>query len=144
MAVIDTSRRHYQRLFEREDPPPHPVDHLVEQMPDVANVDREVIALSSDLRTGRRDRSSMEQWIAYEDLRFRQRTLREERFFDIGFEMGRLAGLAESREVDGPPGTRWLRDRLTEILLNSRIPSAHALAALLDAARALVLLKPRR
>jgi hypothetical protein len=84
-------------------------------------------------------RRDQERWTAYEDLRFLQRSTREERFFDVGYEMGRLEGRTAWREAARAPGVRALKRSIQRAVTTSAASRADALAALLDAARALVL-----
>jgi hypothetical protein len=139
MGVVDVSRRHYQRLFERAGEQNHPADELVEQMPDVRAADKATRALAAEVGKAEPAMRAPERWAEYEDAQFHQRTLREERFFDVGFEMGLVAGLAEAREASVGLEVESLRRQVHEIVVASSLPPARVAAVLLDAARALVL-----
>jgi hypothetical protein len=76
---------------------------------------------------------------AYEDLRFLQRCKREERLFDVGYEMGRLDRFGTSREAARASGVRAIRRSIRGVVITSSASRADAIAALLDAARALAL-----
>jgi hypothetical protein len=137
MSVIEPSVGHYERLRdERVDD--HPVDQIVLSFPDVAEIDRAARAAARALgaRVGRIDQ---ELWMKYEDLRLAQRALHEERFFDVGFELGRLAGVAAGHEMAGLREVHDLRLHLEQAVIRTRVNRDQALWALLDVTRALVL-----
>jgi hypothetical protein len=139
MGVIATTKRHYQRLFERDEELEHPADELVYQMPDVIAADQAARTLSAELSGSELAHRSAGRWAEYEDARFHQRALHEERFFDVGYEMGRLAGLAESRDAAVGLDVESLGRQVQEVVVASQLPPARVAAVLLDAARALVL-----
>jgi hypothetical protein len=139
MGVIDTTKRHYQRFFERDWEREHPADELVQQIPEVMAADQAARALSTELGGSELALRAADRWVEYEDARFHQRALHEERFFDVGYEMGRLAGLAESRDAGWGVEVESLGRQVHEVVVASQLPPARVAAVLLDAARALVL-----
>jgi hypothetical protein len=139
MGVIDTTKRHYQRFFERDGDLDHPADNLVNEMPEVRAADQAAQAISVELCGSDMALRAAERWVEYEDARFHQRALHEERFFDVGYEMGRLAGLAESRDAGWGVEVESLGRQVHEVVVASQLPPARVAAVLLDAARALVL-----
>ena len=137
MAGIDASKRHYRDLAASIEADNHVADEVVDAMPDVEEVDRAVREAAGEMADSER-RRSQESWLAYEDLRFAQRTLREERFFDVGFEMGLLAGAAGLREALGNPIAEPLRRDILKRASAARLPVNHVAAVLIEAARALL------
>lgn len=91
MPLIDFDRRHYQAILDRRPADAdHPIDVLISRLPDVAELDDAVRQAAHELRDPAA-RESEQRWIQYEDLRHLQRAAREERMFDVGFELGRVA-----------------------------------------------------
>jgi hypothetical protein len=136
-SLVDLSVGHYERLRDdRADD--HPVDQIVLSFPDVAEIDRAARAAAKALGAQVRQ-VDQELWMTYEDLRLSQRALHEERFFDVGFELGRLAGVAAAHEMAGVREVHDLRLHLEQAVLRTRVSRDQALWALLDVTRALVL-----
>ena len=143
MSGIDLTRRHYEAMVGPHDSQ-HPVDVAVGALPEVRDVDARARAQS--LRMARADvRATNDAWICYDDLRLLQRSIRQERFFDAGFEHGLLAGRAEARRhaarEGGPAHTRAreaLAAALRTAVLRAPLPRQTQVAVLLELARALV------
>ena len=145
MSAIDLSRRHYEAMVGPHDSQ-HPVDVAVAALPEVRDVDARARAQS--LRMARADlRATNDAWICYDDLRLLQRSIRQERFFDAGFEHGLLAGRAEAQRLAGraaPDGeaARTLAAVLRSAVLFAPLPRQTQVAVLLELARALVMDPP--
>src|SRR5206468_998488 len=123
----------------------HPVDRLVSRMPDVRRVDRAARVVAARFRSQVRD-DLQEMWIKYEDLRLAQCGVREERFFDVGYEFGHLAGAAESHCRRQLPALKSLRKAVERALAASPATPVDAAVVLLATARALLVKNgsPRR
>jgi hypothetical protein len=144
MPPVDFSRRHYEAVAGPRPPDDHPVDTAVAAVREVRQAD------AGARRQGRRMRrvevrADQTEWVRYEDLLLAQRCIRQERFFDAGYQYGLLAGRAESSAVRarGAPARRAreagrLGGELRRALMMSRLPHEAALAVLLELARALV------
>jgi hypothetical protein len=84
--------------------------------------------------------SDQRAYVHYEDLRLAQRLLREEMFFDAGFEHGRLAGRAESRAASSAtPANRKLARKVELAAISAGLPRETTVALLLEISRALIL-----
>jgi hypothetical protein len=139
MPPIDLDRRHYQAILERRTvDQDHPIDLLISRLPDVVEIDRTLREVAHQMHDPVA-RTSQERWIEYEDLRLLQRTVRQERFFDAGFEFGRVAGVTESSFVGNDEGVSEFRDFLRDTVLRAPLSREWAIAVLLEMARALVL-----
>src|SRR4051812_18184201 len=142
MPPIDLDRRHYQAILDRrvvDDD--HPIDLLIARLPEVVEIDRTLRELASEMHDPAA-RRSQERWMEYEDLRLLQRSIREERFFDVGFEFGRIAGITEDQLLKGADEGREFRELLRDAILKSRTSRAWAVAVLLETARALAVERP--
>jgi hypothetical protein len=142
MSPIDMSRRHYDSLGSRAREEGHPVDRLVCALPEIARIDRAVRELTD--RIGRTTgQCESKRWRQMVDLRVTQLCAHEERYFDVGYELGRLAGLGEASSVSVSTEVLDLTRLLAEAVALSAIPDEQASVALLDIARGL-LLRPRK
>src|SRR4051812_38188195 len=102
MSPVDLSRRHYDAMVGPHDVV-HPVDAAIAALPEVKDIDAR--ARTQALRMARPEvRATNAAWIEYDDLRLLQRSVRQERFFDAGFEHGLLAGRAEAQRLAGRAG----------------------------------------
>jgi hypothetical protein len=139
MSSIDTTRRHYRDLLESNQVEgEHPADRIVADLPEVHEVDEAIRTMSADMRKSVMRRRSMASWTEYEDLRFQQRCIREERFFDVGYEMGTLAAIAQHRAFEqGAEATILLRE-LQRVLVASSLSVVEQAAVLLGIAQALL------
>jgi hypothetical protein len=143
MSPVDISRRHYRAMAkpELED---HPVDLLVAADDDLTAVGREV-RLAAARMNDPTFRADQENWIRYQDLLVWEKETRDERFFDCGYEFGRVAGLAECLSAAGrageldAPNVHAFRQDLRTLVLTAPLKLDLAMAALLEVARALVL-----
>jgi hypothetical protein len=147
MSPVDLSRRHYQAMAPAPDGEDHPVDRLLAADEDLVTVEREV-RLAAARMNDPVLRADQDHWIRYEDLLVWAKETRDERFFDCGYEFGRVAGLAESLsaggrdgELDAPSVQAFRRD-VRKLVLTAPIKLDVAMAALLEVARALVLERP--
>lgn len=132
-------RRHYRALLESEHAEgEHPADRLVADLPDVREVDAAVRAMSAEMSRSVEQRQSITSWTEYEDLRFQQRCVREERFVDVGYEMGCEAGIAQyGAFADGPDPT-VVRRQVHRVLVSSELSRIEREVVLLEFARALL------
>jgi hypothetical protein len=127
--------RRYQELDGAED---HPVDAAIRKIRRIASIDRKVLALS---RHWQEQVDHPDAYAHYEDLRFFQRCVREEAFFDAGFEEGKLVGIARSvanSRTATAEGHR-LATGVFQAVRTAKLPHAHIAAVLLELARAFVL-----
>lgn len=139
MSAIDMAARHYRRLMEPERTErDHPADRLVASSPHVAAIDHAVRTKATEMSSSVAQRSSTALWTEYEDLRFQQRCLREERFFDLGFEMGRLAGIADDDSLVGEPEASELRTHVLRIIVSTGLPRETLATVMLEVARSLL------
>jgi RNA-splicing ligase RtcB len=135
----ESMARHYRALLESEHTEgEHPADRLVADLPDVREVDQAARAMSAEMSRSVARRQSITSWTEYEDLRFQQRSVREERFFDVGYEMGWEAGIAQySAFADGPDAT-VVRQQVHRALVSSDLSRIERAMVLLEVARALL------
>jgi hypothetical protein len=142
MPPVDLDRRHYQAILDRRTiGDDHPIDLLIARLPEIATIDQTLHEFAREMHVPT-VRRAQERWIEYEDLRLLQRTIRQERFFDVGFEFGRIAGITEDQFVSKVEGLRELRDVLRDVVLQSGTARTWAVAVLLETARALALDRP--
>lgn len=141
MSPLDLTKRHYDRLLDQVTDGDHPVDELVARMPDVAAVDDAARALAATVEQ-RQPRAAEALWNEYEDLRLQQRSLHEERFFDVGFELGRVAGISEFGEALASAQTQNLVLAVRMTVVRSGVRRDLAVVSLLALARALLLGEP--
>jgi hypothetical protein len=138
---------HFRRLRPPAGDEDHPVDRLVAALPEVRAVDRRARRIAGRLGADARARANAAAWIRYDDLRLLQRTVRQEAYFDAGWELGSVAGAAASlgREAGGSAAQRdaALADELglavTRLAVTTPLDRDHAAAVLLEIARALIL-----
>jgi hypothetical protein len=138
MKPIDTHKRHYRDLScpTGDDTDEHPVDRIVGALPEVTALDDAAREMATQMAAPGADRSSDEWWAECEDLRFQQRALREERFFDVGYEVGRLAGIAEVGTFEARDEVDGTRRRVLRVLVQSRLSRHEAAALIVEIARA--------
>ena len=139
MSRVESMRRHYRALLESEQTEgQHPADRLVADLPDVYEVDEAARAMSAQMGQSEALRRSVASWTEYEDLRFQQRCVREERFFDVGYEMGWEAGIAQfggfARDRDATIAHRQVH----RVLVSSDLSRTERALVLLEVARALL------
>ena len=139
MSRVESMRRHYQALLEPEHAEgEHPADRLVADLPDVREVDAAARAMSAEMTRSVEQRQSLASWTEYEDLRFQQRSVREERFFDVGYEMDWEAGIARyGAFADGPEAT-VVRRQVHRVIVSSDLSRIERAVVLLEVARALL------
>jgi hypothetical protein len=141
---IDFTRSHYRRIGGERDEA-HPIERAVAAVPEVREVDARARAQAKRMRRPSA-RADAAEWVRHEDLRLLQRTVRQERFFDAGFEHGLVAGRTESLRATataatgpGADAVAELADLVRETLLDSPVPCALTIAVLLELAHALTL-----
>lgn len=136
MAIPDLTKRYYREIGQRsaKHTPEHSIDAIVDRIPQIEAVDRAASEFAAAMRSARARRSDA-SWIDYEDLRLLQRTLRQERFFDVGYAMGRLAGIVAAQESLSPRATE-LRLSILNLAATVDLRADDVLFVLLDAARA--------
>jgi hypothetical protein len=141
MSPMDVTRRHYEALGERAKEEGHPVDRLVYALPEIERIGRAVRKLTNKIGRAMAE-GQAKRWRQLADLRVSQLCLHEERFFDVGFELGRLAGFGDASTASAGPEVEDLTRLLREAVALSSVPHDEAAGALLDVARGLVL-RPR-
>jgi hypothetical protein len=110
----------------------------VADIPDVGEVDEAALVMSGEMSRSAVRRQSITSWTEYEDLRLQQRCVREERFVDVGYEMGREAGIAQyGAFADGPDAT-VVRRQVHRMLVSSDLSRPERALVLLEVARALL------
>jgi hypothetical protein len=116
----------------------HPVDAIIDAVPAIAARARRLRRLCDQIGKQVTDRSS---YIRYEDLRLEQQIDREELFFDAGHARGEILGRQQSLEAAASSTAkgRALARAIATAALASELPRAHAVAVVLESARALVL-----
>jgi hypothetical protein len=136
---MDTTKRYYRELLDSDRVEgEHPVDRLVAELPEVRDIDEAARAGAAEMSKSAARRRSATYWAEYEDLRFRQRCVREERFFDVGYEMGRLAGIAEYGAFADSRSSVSLRRQVHRVLVSSPLSCAEKAMNLLEVARAFI------
>jgi hypothetical protein len=150
MPPVDFTRRHYESIAGPRPPDDHPVDKAVAAVREVRQADARARGQARRMRRAE-VRADPAGWVRYQDLLLAQRCIRQERFFDAGFQYGLLAARAESSSLRarGVPARRAreagrLGGDLRRAVMTSRLPREAAVAVLLELARALVLDAPAR
>jgi hypothetical protein len=117
---------------------PHPVDLIIDEIPQVRALDRKLIRLARRVQQQVRDPKG---YVRYEDLRAEQRCMREQVFFDAGHAQGRIDGVVESLDssVKLNRDARAFARRVQVARLSSRLSSERVVAVLMELARGLVL-----
>ena len=136
-------RDHYAEA----DPPgnndAHPVDILVDNLPEIVARRRKLTKMVKDVQRQVPDQMA---FIKLMDAKFEYTTRREQLYFDVGYERGHFAGLAESSAATGTsdPGVREFQRQLFLAVASAKLPKHKTAAALLDVARAVVLASRKR
>ena len=133
--------RHYSELLPRDTEGRHPVDDAVYRMREVRVIDRAVRSAWANLRQRMPD-DLADLWIKYEDLRLCQRAIHDERFFDVGFEMGQDAAAGRRSRRPRSPKIRSLGDAVAKLVVASDAPAVAAAITLLE--RTIAVLTKRR
>ncbi len=115
---------------------PVDVDKFVDQLPAIERLARRVRTLVKRIDDRITDR---DLWVAYSDALFALRLERESRFFEFGYEYGRLAGRAETAQSQRDQTTRTFARQLREAVVASGLPRVTAVVLLLETARALAI-----
>jgi hypothetical protein len=132
-------RRHYRALLEGEHAEgEHPADQLVADLPDVRAVNEPARAMSAEMSRSVARRQAIASWTKYEDLRFQQRCVREERFVDVGYEMGWEAGIAQFGGFARGRDATVARRQVHRVLVSSDLSRTERALVLLEVARALL------
>ena len=121
----------------------HPVDTVIDRIPNIATVDRKVVDLSRRWPNEVRD---AEGYRNYEDFRVKQRVLREEAFFDAGHREGFLGGVL-SKSLNASANlnsdSRAFARKIQIARIGSKLPAEQSVAvAAFEITRALVLGRP--
>lgn len=144
MSSKDRMGRHYWELLGSDEVEgEHPADRIVADLPDVRMVDDRVRAMSAEMSGSEERRRSAASWTEYEDIRFWQRCVHEERFFDVGFEMGWEAGVAQYGTFDQAPQVLSLRRDMHRVLVSCSLSEIEKAMILVETARSF-LCSPRR
>jgi hypothetical protein len=127
--------RRYARL---QGDDPHPVDVLIDKLPQVRALDGKLVRLSRRVRRQIRD---VRGYVRYEDLRGAQRTRPEEAYYDCGHERGRVDGVVESlnASIKVNAKAQSFASMVTTAQLMSKLSPEAIVAALLELARGMVL-----
>jgi hypothetical protein len=116
----------------------HPIDLLIESLPGMAARRLRVVRLREVVQ---RQVQGKLDFVRYEDARTEFTTLREQAYYNLGFERGRLAGLAESSAATGTsdPAVRAFQGLVCTAVAEVKLPKAKLVAVLIDVARAVAL-----
>jgi hypothetical protein len=116
----------------------HPVDTIIDRIPQIATLDRD---LARQARRWAGEVRDVQGFNHFEDRRLSQRTLREEAFFDAGHEHGRTRGRAESLSASMATNpAAWEVARAIYLsALGWRLRGPRLVAVLLELARAVAL-----
>jgi hypothetical protein len=117
----------------------HPVDFLIDSIPEIARRRRRLVRMAKRWQHEVVDERA---FIAYEDLRLEYFTLREQLYFNAGFERGRLAGRADSADL--ATSTRAFAHQLGLAVATADLPQPHIAAAMIEVAKAVMLGLPLR
>ena len=115
---------------------PVDVDKFVDQLPAIERLARRVRTLVKRIDDRITDR---DLWVAYSDALFALRLERESRYFEFGYEYGRLAGEPRQRSREGTKLVRTFARQLREAVVASGLPRVTAVVLLLETARALAI-----
>jgi hypothetical protein len=128
--------RGYDSLDTQNDP--HVVDTIIDKIPQVRALDRNLVRLSKRVQGDVRD---VKRYIGFEDLRLEQRTLRERLYFDAGHQQGRVDGIVESLDssIRVSREARGYARQIHIARIASGLTAVRAIAVLLELARGLVL-----
>lgn len=121
----------------------HPVDLLIEELPGMAAQRRNVARLRQLVE---RQVGGQIAFIRYEDARTNFAARREQTYFNLGYDRGHLAGLAESSAVSGTSAAavRAFQGHVRSAVAQAKLPKTTVAAALMDVARAVVLVSRGR
>jgi hypothetical protein len=108
------------------------VDRQVDKASQVVKLAARVAKLGRAIQARHPDPMS---FVRYVDLRLQLQSLREERYFDLGFARGQLSGSVATARAEAQG--RALAEAVGRLLLTSALPRQVALQALLDVARGL-------
>jgi hypothetical protein len=118
----------------------HPIDVLIGELPEIASRRRKLSRMEKKVQSQVHDHVF---FVRYVDCKTEYTTLREQLYFNAGFERGLLAGRAESRAANA--AARALAHQIELLVATHDMPLPDAAAALLGVARAMVLgLQQRR
>ena len=116
----------------------HPVDATVTRRLPQRKLGRRIRELSDRVLSALGDRRDL--WIDLEELMNRRHAEREEAYFDLGHELGVVAGRSEGhRALDDrcSPSAHRLADHVRAIAVHTDVSPAERVTALLEAAWAL-------
>jgi len=127
--------KHYDALQAGES---HPVDDLVSRIPQIAALDRRLLRESRRWQERVADKRA---FISFMDARLTQRVLRQEAYFDVGFEHGRIEGIAASlnASIRSDAATRTLVRAVRTAAMSTDLDRSRIATVLLELARAFVL-----
>jgi hypothetical protein len=118
----------------------HPVDLIIESLPRMAALRRKIMRLRQIVQ---RQVQRPLDFIRYEDARtdFTSRTQRA--YYNLGYERGRFAGLADSSAATGTsdPMMRAFQTQVCSAVAESELARSKVITALIDIARAVLLEK---
>ena len=132
--------------MERELPEEHPIDATVERRIPQRKLRRRMREAGERLMQALGERRGL--WMRLEELLGLYHSRREETYFNLGYDHGVAAGRVEGlRALDNQtsPDAQSLADQLRELAIQADVSRTEKVAALLEAAWALVLdLSPNR
>jgi hypothetical protein len=126
---------HYERT--RVDSKEHPADVVIGNLPKIKRLRRRLLKLSEKLRKTVKAPKAL---IAYVDARGVYESMRENLFFNAGFEHGLLAARQDcgTERILNHPVAREVRNEINQIALSTSLPRNRVVMLLLEAAWAMV------
>jgi hypothetical protein len=126
---------HYERT--RIDSKDHPADVVIGNLPKIKKLRRRLSALSEALRQSVKNPKA---FIAYVDARGVYQSIRENLYFNAGFEHGLLAARQDGRaeRIANNPVARQLLAQINQLALTTALPRNRVVMLLLEAAWAMI------
>ena len=126
---------HYERT--RIDGKEHPADAVIGSLPQIKRLRRRLLKLSEKLR---KTVKAPEALIAYVDARGAYQSMRENLFFNAGFEHGLLAARQDcvAERILNHPAAHELLAQINQLILTTELPRNRVVMLLLEAAWAVV------
>jgi hypothetical protein len=126
---------HYERT--RIDGKEHPADVVIDHLPKIKKLTRRLSKLSQALLQSVKNPKA---FIAYVDARGVYQSMRENLFFNAGFEHGLLAARQDcgTERILNHPVAREVRNEINQIALSTSLPRNCVVLLLLEAAWAMV------
>lgn len=127
---------HYERM--KRDGKEHPADVVIDNLRSIKKHRRRLSKLSENLRQAVNDPKA---FIAYVDACGAYQSMRENLFYNAGFQHGLLAARQDSlaERIPNHPAARNLSAEINQVILASNLPPNKIITLLLEAACALML-----